>query len=441
MFSIENNMVWLILKVYLHQILITALSTCADPTLLPSISENITEGLYFEKSINLISEVVIKMASAYDIAFHYDDSNGNIMDAIGQQIGIQNKNNTRDIHKTNKFHYIAKNVVFLLKYYKNEPRIDKPLIDYERTRNILHTVILTEPKTFVNALSKNFQKYDIVLFICFNVNIKQMSCSNQYDSNQSTLNASLFLNTSTLLERLYLVMVLEITEDFLRFFEICFFCGTQSQKMTLKYETQMKSMNENISLIFMKSIMKEAEFNYKDFNEHTLRIAFPHGSIYMGCFNEVNTEIGNDIFTECPDMGIEAKMIKEISEKMNFKYNLVNPKLQMVAGSQWRNMLNNVFVSKVDVAIGAILISQSRLERLDFSFTVGEDPLKIVYMTQENILHEGMFKISGLLHCLIIIIEQNFYCKKPLFKLHIYKYTFCALHFLFWLTRFYFLNH
>lgn len=384
-------MVWFILKVYFHQILIIAFSTSAVPTFLPLISENLTDGVYFERSINLISEIVIKMASVYDIAFHYDDPNGNVMDTIGQQIGFYNKNKTKNLDRTNKFHYIAKNVVFILKHYNTKPLVNKPLIDYENTRNILHVVILTEPRTFIKALSKSFQKYDIILYICFNVKFKQISCSNQYDENHSALNASLFLNTFTLLQRLNLVMVLEITEEFLSLFEICFFCGTQSQKVTLKYETQMKNMNENESLIFMRSIMKEAEFNYQDFNGHTLRIAFPHGSIYMGCFNEVNTEIGNDIFTECPDMRIEAKMIKEISEKMNFKFKLVNPKLQMIGGSQWRNMLNNVFVSKVDVAIGAILISQSRMEMLDFSFAVGEDPLRIVYMTQENILYEGKF--------------------------------------------------
>lgn len=381
-------MVCLILKL-LHQILITALSTCAVPNIVPLNSENITEGLYFERSIDLISEVAIEMASAYDIAFHYDDSNGNIMDAIGQQIGIHNKSKTRDLYRTNKFHYVAKNVVFISKYYKNAPRENKPLINYKHTRNIIHIVILSEPKTFVDALSKSFQKYDVILFICFSVNTKQISCSNQYNKNHSSLNASLFLNTSTLLERLNLVMVLEITKDFLRLFEICFFCGTQSQKVTLKYETQIQNMNDNVSQIFIRNIMQEVEFNYKDFNEHTLRIAFPHGSIYMGCFKEVNTEIGDDIFTDCPDMGIEAKMMKEISERMKFKYKLVNPKLQMVEGSQWKNMLNNVFVSKVDVAIGAILISQSRLEMLDFSFAVGEDPLRIVYMTQENIVEEG----------------------------------------------------
>lgn len=377
--------------------LMLVLSNCAFASLLISNMNNVpcnSKNEQCENTIKFVSDVVMKMASAHDIVLHYDDSTGHIIDLVCRQIGLHNvtKRHARNLHRTNKFYYRAQNVVLILNRYRSGTKHGKAFKIPNHTRAILHIVVLSDAQRFENTFLDKIRKEHIVLYICLNQKYNTRTCLYQGKNNigsTSTLNLSSFLNSPALLMRTYLVMVVEIIDDSVRLFKICFFCGQYSKKLTLIHESKLDNQNLKNAASLLRVMLKQIEFNFHDFKGHTFRVAFPHRNIYVGCENEVNTEIGDDVFTECSDLtGIEGRMLKVLSKKLNFNYSLVNPKLHTESGP-WKNMLKDVLHGKVDFAFGSFLVSEKRLEQLDFSIGVGEDPMRIVYISHPDILSEG----------------------------------------------------
>lgn len=389
-------MTLLILKLCLHQILIAALTESTFPSMFltnsPAISSVYNpETAHSESAMKLVSKIAVSMASAYDIVFHYDNMTGTFVDAICTETGQYNysKRSEDDLPRSNKFHYETQNVVYILNRFQGEYKNDS-WKDYNHTRKILHIVILPDPLNFTSTALKRLREVKFILYVCVNQTENIKSCINQYDtsfdSNFSSLNPSKFFNTTVLLRRLYLVMVLEITEYFARLFEICYYCGSWAQKMILKHETKLEYQ---FGQELVTSVRHKVEQKYKDYHGHIFRVAFPDGNIYIGCSGQVNTIDRNDVITECDEiLGIEGIMLKEMSERMNFSFVLVNSK-KRIPGGLWKNMMKNVYESTADFAIGSILFSKSRLEKYDFSIGVGDDPLRIVYMNRPQVLSEG----------------------------------------------------
>lgn len=382
----------------LYQILLTLiLSKCTRASLLTFNMNNVpcnSKNEPCEKAVKFVSDVAIKMASAHDVVLHYDDSTGYFIDLVCKQIGMYNvtKRRARNLHRTNKFYYRAQNVVFILNRYGSGSKLGKAFKILKHTRAVLHIVILSDAHRFENSFLDKMRKEHIALYVCINQKNHIRSCLNQDKKNfdsTSTLNLSNVLSSTTLLVRIYLVLVLEITDDSVRLFKICFFCGQRSKKLTLMRESKLDSQNEKNKTLLLRLMLKQIEFNYHDFEGHAFRVAFPHHNIYVGCENEVNTEIGDNVFTECSDLtGIEGRMLKVLSKKLNFNYWLINPKFHTEIGP-WKNMLKDVLDGKVDFAFGSFLISEKRLEHLDFSIGVGEDPMRIVYISGPDVLSEG----------------------------------------------------
>lgn len=386
---------WIILRICLQQLLITALSECSSQHLLSSTlssadvrNENNANS---EESIKLVSEIMLKMASASDIIFHYDNSTSTLIDAICAQIGLNKKtiSNDTNIQRTNKFHYSALSAVYILNCLQIERSKKYFLTDFKPSRNIFHVVILQDPRIFTDRYINIIKSDHTILYICVNHTQNIISCGNHFKNNQSNFeDPSIFLNT-TLIKNIYLVMVLEFTDELVKLFEICFYCGKDSQKMTLRYKSELDNENTQKSSHLVNQILKEVEDNFKDFNSHSLRVGFPHNYIYVGCINEVNTEVGDDVYTECSDFtGVEAIMVREMSKRLHFKYSMVNPKNHSEEGT-WRNMVTDVYETKVDFAIASISVSEARLKILDFSDKVGDDPLRVIYMSRPNVLSEG----------------------------------------------------
>lgn len=348
-----------------------------------------------EVAINVVSAIATKMASVHDVVFHFDNSTGPFVDKICNQTGIYydftNFKNQANLPKTNYFHHQATNVIYFLNNFGNKGSRSKKMTDYMRARNLLHIVVLPNALDFEKIFLLSVRSENSVLYVCINQrNINTSSCINQYYENNfnNALNSSMFLS-NTFLRRVFLVMVLEVIGNFVRLFEICYFCGNDAQKMTLRYESKTLEQDDFKLTYLLSNVTKEVEFNYNDFSSHVLRVAFPHGHFYVGCLNEINIEIGDDIFTECGELiGVEGVMLKEISDRLNFRFAFVNPKNHKEEGI-WKNMVIDVVEHKVDFAISSILISESRLKRVDFSSTVGNDPLRIVYMSRPNVLDEG----------------------------------------------------
>lgn len=382
----------------LYQIfLMIMLSTCMFASLLSSNMINVpcnSKNEQCEKVVNFVSDVAIKMASAHDIVLHYDESTGHFIDLVCKQIGLLNvtKRHARHLHRTNKFYYRAQHVVFILNRYGSGYKNGKAFNIPKHTRVILHIVILSDAHRFENTFLEKIRKEHIVLYVCINQENNPRSCLNQGKNNVDTtptITLSSFLNSPILLTRIYLMMVLDITDDYVRLFNICFFCGQCSKKLILIYESKLDNQNEKNTTLLLRLMLKQIEFNFHDFKGHTFRVAFPHGNIYVGCENEANTQIGDDVFTECSDLtGIEGRMLKVLSKKLNFNYSLVNPKFHTEIGP-WKNMLKDVLDGKVDFAFGSFLISEKRIKQFDFSVGVGEDPMRVVYMSRPDVLSEG----------------------------------------------------
>lgn len=413
-------MTLLISKLCSYQIiLMAALTECTLQSLfltnLPATSSVYNpEATHSESAMKLVSKIAISMASVYDVVFHYDNMTETFVDAICTETGQYNysKINEDGLPRSNKFHYETQNVVYIMNRFQGD-YTNGSWKDYNHTRKILHIVILPDPLNFTSIVLKSLRNVKFVLYVCINQSENTKSCKNQYDrsvgSNFSSLNPSKFFNTTVLLRRLYLVMVLEFTEYLARLFEICYYCGTYAQKMILKYETKLENQMVQELVTFMRY---KVEYNYKDYHGHIFRVAFPDGNIYIGCSGQVNTIVGNDVLTECDEiLGIEAIMLKEMSERMNFSFFLVNSK-KRVPGGLWKNMLKNVYESTADFAIGSILFSKSRLEKYDFSIGVGDDPLRIVYMNRPHILSECEFFFvnHSFKPCIIFDTIQKSHC-------------------------------
>lgn len=399
------------LKLCSYQILIVVLTECTFQSLFltnsPAISSDYNpEAVLSESAMKLVSKIAISMSSAYDIVFHYDNTTGAFVDAICTEAGQYNysKRSEGGLPKSNKFHYKTQNMVYILNRFQGE-HTNESWKDYNHTRKILHIIILPDPLNFPSNVLENLREVKFVLYICVNQSENINSCINQYDSNSSSLNASKFFNTTVILRRLYLVMVLEITEYFARLFEICYHCGPCAHKMILKYESKLE---EHIHQRIVTFVRHKVEYKYRDYHGHLFRVAFPNGNIYIGCSGQVNTIVRNDILTECDEiLGIEGIMLKEISERMNFSFVLVNSK-KRISGGLWRNMLNNVYESTADFAIGSILFSKSRLEKYDFSIGVGDDPLRIVYMNRPQVLSECKILLC-INHLLFLLTFELFF--------------------------------
>lgn len=395
---------WIIVRMCLQLILMTAFSECSFQSLLSSALSSVgvcnENDANTEKVVKLISEITLKMTSANDIVFHYDKSTSTMVDAICAQTGLRkstmsNEKNLTNIQPTNKFHYSALNVVYILNCYGKERTKNDSLADFKPSRYILHVVILPDPLIFTDRYTDMIKSDHTILYICVNQTQNIGSCGNQFESSESNFkNSSTFLNT-IFIKNVYLVLVLEFNDELVKLFEICFYCGKESQKMTLRYESELNDENTLKSSQLTNLILKKVEYNYKDFNSHGLRVGFPHNYIYVGCINEVNTEVGDDVFTVCSDFtGVEAIMVREMSKRLNFKYALVNPKKHAEEGT-WRNMVTDVYEAKVDFAIASISVSEARLKILDFSDKVGDDPLRVIYMSRPNVLTEGSLFIRN----------------------------------------------
>lgn len=253
-------------------------------------------------------------------------------------------------------------------------------------RPSIHMVFLLNTSRF-DELNKNHLKAtDAVIFICHNY---YRICRDDFDNDVGELEKH-FLKDSTFLSAVSKTLVIEFSENRLRLYEVCYYCGAKAGSLLKRYDVDAQShlpLHKSDLIFEIKRLMKKKIWN---FNGHILKIGFPHGGKNFQCINPRNLSSLEDamvVSCELPPENLEGNMFKEVLKRLNFSYVLLN--FEHSHGSNRENLVNFVNQSKLDLAVGSISITAYRWEKVDFSYLLVEDRCKVLYNTQGTFIKEG----------------------------------------------------
>lgn len=254
---------------------------------------------------------------------------------------------------------------------------------YIMRRSTIHIVCLMDALRFDTLYNSHLKPNDIIIFVCHR---EQGSCKQGFIDGKLI---SSFLKGSNFHNAVFNTIIIEFSENHLRLYESCFFCGSKANILSLVCEVQLNSETKLENIKLNSEISQLLKKKHVNFNSHIFDIVFNLGSINFICNKPTNISMQNEaMIVSCENShSLEGNMIKEISKRLNFKYKLLN--FEQTHGKARETLISLVNESKADFAIGSISITVSRWQKADFTYPVIQDPCKVLYNVQHSIFKEG----------------------------------------------------
>lgn len=354
---------------------------------------NVTENRNFLESINtlnnekemyfeILENVMNKIFSdqfVKDYVFHFDSFTSDIFCNILYESNstfeeTPNKNIGNDFHPP----------VTLMWNYDFEI-IQIPAVNQGR-RSTIHVVSLTHPSRFDEMSKEHLKPNDVIIFICHKY---YGSCKHAFNKNMDALDPD-FLKDSYFFTVVLVILVIELSENCFRLYEVCYYCGNKASKLSLQYETyfnmDMILFDQEIDSHIIRLLNKD---NW-DFQGHVFDIGFFPGGINFACINPKNVSIDEELIitVACDNsVSLEGNMLEEMRKGMNFKYRLLN--FEKRFGRLRETLINVVNQSKADWTMGSISVTAARWEKADFTTSIIEDECKVLYNVQDTFFKQG----------------------------------------------------
>ncbi|KAL3279629.1 hypothetical protein HHI36_017134 [Cryptolaemus montrouzieri] len=221
---------------------------------------------------------------------------------------------------------------------------------------VLHVILLKNLKQMEGFLSdySNISKNDVLIIITFNEKYglklpKKMRIKHRHAAGN--------------------LLILNLTPDNIQMYHICHYCGIYENNMFLLQST-------NGSKVDIESKMLLAN-QFNQFFGHKFTILFNQYFPYMHCLKYKPTQHANETYNICLEWeGIEANMLKELSEVMNFTYKL----LALTEYITVPKMLPYIHMDKqIHIAIGGIGLSALRIKKLSFTRSINFENFVLMY--------------------------------------------------------------
>lgn len=261
---------------------------------------------------------------------------------------------------------------------------------HQGRRSTIHVVSLTHPSRFDELSKEHLKPADVIIFICHK---HYGSCKYGFNNNMDTLDHN-FLKDSNFFTAVLVILVIELSENCFRLYEVCYYCGNKASKLSLQYETYF-----NVEMILFDQeidshISRLLNKGNWDFQGHVFDIGFFPGGINFACINPKNVSIDEELIitVSCDDsVSLEGNMLEEMRKGMNFKYRLLN--FEKKFGRLRETLINVVNQSKADWTMGSISVTAARWEKADFTTSVIEDECKVLYNVQDTFFKQGQCHI------------------------------------------------
>lgn len=166
------------------------------------------------------------------------------------------------------------------------------------------------------------------------------------------------------------VLLTEFTQDgSINLYDICYYCGINSMRFRL-------IENTNTSML-KTSPCKFLPKKFKNLHGHLFKVIFISYFPYIFC-NELNETSSNET-TICNEAGgIESEMMKIISSKLNFTYEVH----QMNRNASFVDMIKYIRARKADIAFGGISITVDRIPIVQFTKQYNREDFTFLYLIQ-----------------------------------------------------------
>lgn len=333
---------------------------------------------------DIISEIFM---FDFDFIVHYDSSSSYFIDKV-----LTNKNQNDRIEdgeeqpltRNNVYESSFPQAMFLLNYDKLTEGID--LIANFTGFTTLHIVSLQNPSIFEDHNKDSLKTTGVVIIIC----------QRHYDTCESAFGEDSldqhFLKNFRFLETVFMTIVLEYSNDLLRLYEVCYYCGVRSKALILQYEVYLNDEMTVLDVNLVSEVKKLFDKKKWNFHEHAFDVVYLTNGRNFNCVNpKLISSEGDKHYHVCDRMiGVEANILYTTMKSLNLKINLVN--FENTRGTSRESMITIVNQKKADWAVGSITSTYSRSKKVDFSDAFLDDPSKVVYGYEDNFFKEGKAK-------------------------------------------------
>lgn len=349
--------------------------------------ENVHNGIINEHFEDLIAEILIGEATVNDFIIHYDSTSCDFIERIIKQANAKKQMRIKPrelILIVNSSHPVT---TVMLNYDQIEKSNDS-FVKILR-RFTMHIISLKEPLKFDEHYSNHLISSDILIFICQ----KQCgSCKGAFNKGAS-LNAldPLFLTSSKLLKRVLLTVIVELIDDRVRLYDICFYCGVASGELIQKYEFEIPTEVSFNNAVLYSELIDTFKFNNWNFKSHIFKVGFRYKEMHFGCGNPKETVTTNkdESVVLCEALyNLEGNILLEVQRRLNFTVEMLTFRADRSDGSA-EKLISVTNENRVDWAVGGVTVTSPRTKMVYFSFPVSEDPAKIIYSSSAGFLEDG----------------------------------------------------
>lgn len=331
---------------------------------------------YNDMTKHIFSQILVEL-SAKVIILHFDSVTSDYINDVMVTNNLEIQKLPMEL--SSKFLHLP--VTLMLNY--DSMKTEQIRERYILRRSTVHIVGLMIASRFDTLWKNHLKPSDVIIFVCHR---EHGSCNEDFIGGELS---SSFLKGSEFHKAVINPLIIELNENHLKLYESCFFCGSKAKTNSLIYEVQLNAETEVENIKLNSEINQLLNKKHWDFNSHIFNIVFNLGSINFICSTPTNISMQDEaMIMSCGNSdSLEGNMIEEISNRLNFKYKLLN--FENTYGKARETLISIVNESKADFAIGSISITASRWQKADFTVSVIQDPCKVLYNVQNSILKEG----------------------------------------------------
>lgn len=334
--------------------------------------------MYLEILVNVMNKIFSDQF-VKDYVFHFDSFTSDIICKIlYKSDSVLEEASNKDINDD-----FDPPVTLMLNY---DFKITQIPAVHQGRRSTIHVVSLTHPSRFDELSKEHLKPTDVIIFICHK---HYGTCKHAFNRNTDGLDLH-FLKDSYFFTAVLVILVIELSENCFRLYEVCYYCGNKASILSLQYETyfnvEMILFDQEIDSHISRLLNKH---NW-DFQRHVFDIGFFPGGINFACINPKNVSIDEELIitVSCDNsISLEGNMLEEMRKGMNFTYRLLN--FEKKFGRVRETLINVVNQSKADWTMGSISVTADRWEKADFTTSIIEDECKVLYNVQDTFFKQG----------------------------------------------------
>jgi hypothetical protein len=203
---------------------------------------------------------------------------------------------------------------------------------------LLHFVLLQDPRQFVNYLhhKRNVLEIDVVIFTVSNLSFHTFSERYWFMPH---------------LDRAGNTLVISFNRNhFIEVHRLCFYCAEYSGKLKFLKNIHNSEVNLPRRALFPRE--------FKNFYGHLMRVAYI--AYYPFVFCSETIQQNGETVCETP-LGVEVEILKILSEKMNFTYQLFEIE------ENYSKLFDLLGEGRYDFAIGGLSLTPERFSKVQFS--------------------------------------------------------------------------